>query len=106
MNIGIDIIENKRLENKNINFIKKILTENEIKIMNKKTGRQKLEFLSGRFTAKEAIKKSIGKQIDFDEIEILNDLNSKPIVYYKNYKFSISISHEKNYTVAVAILQK
>ena len=106
MNIGIDIVENKRLENSNIKFIEKILTKKEIEIMNKKVGRQKLEFLSGRFAAKEAIKKCLDINIDFNDIEILYDLNSKPTTFYKNYKFSISISHEKNYTVAVAILLK
>ena len=45
MNIGIDIVENKRLENSNIKFIEKILTKKEIELMNKKVGRQKLEFL-------------------------------------------------------------
>ena len=81
MNIGIDIVENKRLENSNIKFIEKILT-------------------------KEAIKKCLDINIDFNEIEILYDLNSKPTISYKNYKFSISISHERNYTVAIAILLK
>ena len=40
MNIGIDIVENKRLENSNIKFIEKILTKKEIELMNKKVGRQ------------------------------------------------------------------
>ena len=106
MNIGIDIVENKRLENSNIKFIEKILTKKEIEIMNKKVGRQKLEFLSGRFAAKEAIKKTLKERVDFNEIEILYDEDSKPIAKYKNYNFSVSISHEENYTVAIAILLK
>lgn len=106
MNIGIDIVENKRLKDKNIDFVKKILTIKEIELMNKKTGRQKLEFLSGRFTLKEAIKKTLKERVDFNEIEILYDEDSKPIAKYKDYNFSVSISHEENYTVAIAILLK
>lgn len=104
MNIGIDIVENKRLENKSFDFIKKILTDKEIEIMNKRVN--KTEYLAGRFAVKEAIKKCLNETIDFNEIEVLNDRNSKPIAFYKNYKLSISISHEKNYTVGIAILEK
>ena len=45
MNIGIDIVENKRLENSNIKFIEKILTKKEIEIMNKKVGRHLVDLL-------------------------------------------------------------
>ena len=53
MNIGCDIVENKRLENKNDAFIDLILTKNE-KLEYQKKG---LLYLCGRFAAKEAIMK-------------------------------------------------
>ena len=40
------------------------------------------------------------------EINIYNDTNGKPIVKYKNYKIMISISHEDNYAIAFAIIEK
>lgn len=107
MNIGIDIIENKRLANKDMTFIKKILTKKELEIYNDKIGKGKIHFLCGRFCAKEAIFKCLNlKSLDFDEVEILNDDLGKPIAYFKDYQFKISISHENNYTVAVALLEK
>lgn len=107
--VGIDIVENIRIEKSiSTNFVKTILTENELIIYNSKTGNKKIEYLCGRFAAKEAIIKCIS---DFEnphmlEIEILNNENGKPVVYYKNYDISLSISHEKNYTVAIAIMNK
>ncbi len=106
LGLGIDIVENVRIKNSlTDNFIKTILTENEIKLYNQKNKR--LDFICGRFCAKEAIIKCIS---DYEcphmlEIEILNEKNGKPFVKYKNYNIALSISTEKNYTVAIAILK-
>ena len=68
---------------------------------------------AGRFAAKEAIKKCIlssGEldQIDFNTIEILNAPNGAPVVSpIKNLSYSdlkVSISHESEYAIAMAIL--
>lgn len=101
MNIGCDIVKNNRLINKNERFIDLILTENE-KIEYKKVGKT---YLFGRFAAKEAIMKALPntKTYNFLDFEILSDSNGEP--YCKNYKnIKISISHEKDYTIAVAIV--
>ncbi len=68
---------------------------------------------AGRFAAKEAIKKCIlssGElvQVDFTAIEILNESNGAPIVSpIEILSFSslkVSISHESDYAIAMAIL--
>ena len=68
---------------------------------------------AGRFAAKEAIKKCIlssGElsQIDFTAIKILNASNGAPIISpIKNLSYSdlkVSISHESDYAIAMAIL--
>lgn len=99
MNIGCDIVENERFKNKNENFINLILTNREKDIYKKKG----LFFLTGRFAAKEAIMKCLDntKELTFHDIEILNDKDGKPIANIDN--INVSISHEKNYTMAVAI---
>lgn len=108
MEIGIDIVENRRIEKSlNENFISKVLTHNEYLIYKQKKGKKQLEFICGRFCAKEAIIKCIS---DFEnppmkDIEILNNSNGKPMVKYKNYNILITISHEINYTAAFAILK-
>ena len=101
MKIGCDIVENKRLENKNETFINHVLTEKEKELY--KT-RNPVEFLSGRFAAKEAIMKCLPntKEILLTDIEILNDENGKPYCNIEGIE-DISISHEKEYTIAVAL---
>ncbi|AJM71973.1 holo-ACP synthase [Mycoplasma yeatsii] len=102
MKIGIDIIENKRIK-LNDNFICKILSENEIKIFKTKTKVEQREFLSGRWAVKEAIIKSLDDPISMNKIDI-NYINSKPIILNKELKnISISISHEKKYSVGMAV---
>ncbi|MCI6153069.1 MAG: holo-ACP synthase [Fusobacterium perfoetens] len=115
--IGNDIIEIKRIEKaiKNSNFIKKVFTENEIKLFEIKGNR--VETYAGRFAAKEAISKSLGtgfKGFSLTDIEVLNDDLGKPYVIFKNnikeynkkYSVNISISHCKEYATAVAITFK
>lgn len=115
--IGNDIIEIKRIEKaiKNSNFIKKVFTENEIKLFEIKGNRA--EHYAGRFAVKEAISKSLGtgfREFSLIDIEVLNDNLGKPYVIFKNnieeynkkYLVNISISHCKEYATAVAIIFK
>ena len=101
MKIGCDIVENKRLIDKSDKFIDLVLTEKEKQLYQK---RNKVEFLSGRFAAKEAIMKCLDntKELKFTDIEILNDESGKPYCNIEDIE-DISISHEKEYTIAVAL---
>ena len=103
MNVGIDIVENKRLLNRNERFIDLVLTGKE-KIEYQKRG---LTYLCGRFSAKEAIMKALNntKKLNFLDIEILTNKDGSP--YCTNIQnIKITISHEKNYTIACAIIIK
>lgn len=100
MNIGCDIVENKRLNNKNQRFIDLILTKKE-QLEYKKRG---MNYLYGRFAAKEAIMKCLNntKDLNFLDIEILTKEDGAP--YVTNIpNILISISHEKEYTMAIAL---
>ena len=123
LGIGVDIVQNKRIKIliNNKRFIKRILGKNEIKFFNKKLN--KVEYLSKRFAAKEALAKALGtgfrQKVQFKDIEILNDKIGKP--YYlkskkidktilkkfniNKYSLFLSISDEKDYSVAFTILQ-
>lgn len=107
MKIGIDLIENKRIK-KSISdaFVEQILTNNEKLIYMEKKGKKQIEFLCGRFAAKEAIIKALGSYENphMLELEILNNKNGEPIVSFKNYNILVSISHEEKYTIAQAVL--
>ena len=119
---GIDIVDNRRIEmlfTKYGNvFKKKILSKNEIididKIISQK---KKIQKISSRFAAKEATAKAIGTGfrlgLKFTDIEITYDELGKPKLLLnelikknflkskKKISSNVSISNEKNYTVAV-----
>lgn len=101
MNIGCDIVENKRLNNIEKRFIDLILTKSE----QSEYKMRGLTYLCGRFAAKEAIMKAMTstKEYNFLDFEILTNSDGSPYVNgFNNIK--VSISHEKKYTIAFAIV--
>ena len=122
--IGVDIIDNRRIRSllKNRSFIIRTYSKNEILVSKKILN--KTNFFSKRFAAKEAFAKALGvgfrNNLNLKDIEIINDKLGKP--YYlitnkiknlikrkkkiKNFKLFLSISDEKDYSVAFAIVQK
>ncbi len=123
---GIDIVENYRLKEillkKKSNFKKKIFTLNEVSYCEKKSN--SISCYAKRFAAKEAFVKALGigfrKNINFKNIEIVNDTYGKPYIsvnkiiankiktLFKVKKFNIllSISDEKKYSIANVIISK
>ena len=124
LGIGVDIINNKRIEKsiKNKKFISRIFSSKEISLSKKYTN--KINYFSKRFAAKESFVKSIGtgfrNKINFKDILVNNDSLGKPyfiinrkiknFIYKKfntnNYQFLLSISDEKKYSIAITIFQK
>ena len=124
LGIGVDIVENSRIGKslKNKLFIKRIFSNSEILIANKI--KDKKNYYSKRFAAKEAFAKSIGTgfrdDFNFKDLSIINDKLGKPSfvinekikkIIKKQFKttsfnFFLSISDEKKYSIAYVILQK
>lgn len=111
--VGIDIIELKRIEQlieRTEKFADRILTIEEKKKYETLSGKRKIEFLAGRFSAKEAYSKAvgtgIGKELSFLDIEISQDENGKPYIHrpIKN-GVHLSISHSKEYAVSQVIIE-
>jgi holo-[acyl-carrier protein] synthase len=122
--IGVDIIDNKRFKKliKDKKFINRIFSKKEISASKKKLN--KINFFSNRFVAKESFAKALGtgfrNKLNFKDIEILNDKLGKPFyltnnkikqIIKKNKKIAnfelfLSISDEKDYSVAFTIIQK
>lgn len=112
---GVDIVSVKRIKKASLkeNFLKKVFTQKELNFINTKSSQS----IAGRFAAKEAIMKCIGRGMDyiaFTDIEILNDEYGKPYVilskdakkYADDKKINdidISISHEEDYAIAFAV---
>ena len=123
LGIGTDIIENRRISSliRNKKFLERAFSKNEIKFS--KNIKSKTSFFAKRFAAKESFVKTIGtgfrKNINLKDIEILNDKLGKP--YYlksskinaiikkrfkiNKYNLFLSISDEKDYSIAFTILQ-
>ena len=123
LGIGIDIIQNKRIKDsvKNYKFRDRIFSRNELELSI--SSKNKIEYFSKRFAAKEAFAKALGTgfrgNLNFNDIEIINDKMGKP--YYlktkkiteliqmkfkiKKFNCFLSISDEKDYSTAFTIIQ-
>ena len=117
--IGNDITECARiqeaLQKHGELFLDHLLTPRE-----KAESRGRLSYYAGRWAAKEAIAKAlgcgIGSECAFSEIEILNNEAGKPEAVLsgsarqtadrqKAHRIHLSISHEKQYAAATAVLE-
>jgi holo-[acyl-carrier protein] synthase len=110
--IGVDIVSNSRIKKLykrfGEKFLKRIFTEREINYCLRHSN--PIPHLAGRFAAKEAVIKALDKPegLKLKDIEIINNQNGSPIVLIygvKDKKIKITLSHEKNYTVAFVILE-
>jgi holo-[acyl-carrier protein] synthase len=123
LGIGVDIIDNKRIRNslKNIDFKDRVFDIKELQQSN--LLKNKVNYFSKRFAAKEAFAKALGTgfkmNLNFKDIVIMNDKMGKP--YYvktpkitkiikkkfkvKKFNCFLSISDEKDYSTAFAIIQ-
>ena len=124
LGIGTDIVKNARFKFliKKKNFINRTFGKKEIRLSQKLSN--KSNFFSKRFAAKEAFAKSLGtgfrNNLNLKDIEILNDKMGKPfyikskkidklinkIFKTKKYNLFLSISDEKDYSVAFTIIQR
>ena len=122
--IGTDVVENQRIKKsiKNRKFINRIYSKKEIDLSKKY--KDKSNYYSKRFAAKEAFVKAIGTGIrygiNFCDISVINDKLGKPKLIiikklkdflkkkYKSKKieFFLSLSDEKKYSIAFVVVQK
>ncbi|MDQ0918995.1 holo-[acyl-carrier protein] synthase [Paenibacillus sp. V4I5] len=123
--VGTDLVEIARLRkmlegSTGERFLERILTPQERELAQRRRGRL-AEFASGRFAAKEAIVKAIGcgigKQIGFQDVEVLPDELGKPVCRVNeaallragligSHRIHISITHTESMAAAYAIVEK
>ena len=115
INLGVDIVLVDRI-NKILNskkksrFLNKIFSSSEISDSNNRQNQS--EYFSGRFAAKEAIKKALSSYNEtnipsFKSLEILNSESGKPYVLISSERQSninISIAHDGNYAIAFCVV--
>jgi len=116
--VGIDLIEIERIRNAfekwGEKFTRRLLGDEERIIYREK--QNKIQFLAGRFAAKEAVIKCLGTFLDsgvhLRDIQILNDLFGKPYVHLDDSvrekildkEVKVSITHERKMAAAVGII--
>ena len=120
--IGVDIAETARvsrlLADYGDRFAQRILTEHELEEFKRR--RSSGSFLATRFAAKEAVAKAlgtgIGRELGFHSVQIENDASGKPKLRFlgsamelvKRLQINnamVSLSDEKNYVVAMVVLE-
>ena len=123
LGIGVDLIQNNRIKSliKNKSFLRRIFSNKEIKFSD--NIKNKTLYFAKRFAAKESLSKALGtgfrNNLNFSDIEVINDKMGKPNylitkkitrliqMKFKIKKFNcfLSISDEKKYSTAFAIIQ-
>ena len=111
---GIDIEELASIQNaveKREGFARRVLTDKEMERFASLKGRRQIEYLAGRWSAKEAFSKAMGTgigKLGFQDLEILNNERGAP--YFSKSPFSgkvwLSISHTDQFVTASVILEK
>lgn len=122
--IGIDSVELDRIESiydkRPTILVNQILTPSEREIFYTiKEKKRKIEWIAGRFSAKEAMSKAIGTGIgatfSFQDGEILFDKRKKPVFYISDQtkkhlpfdiRIHVSITHTNTTATAMIILEK
>jgi holo-[acyl-carrier protein] synthase len=131
--IGHDLVEIARISQMRERstwprFLERILTEEERQLAEQRSGRV-VEFVAGRFAAKEAVVKAlgcgIGDKVGFMDIEILPDYQGKPHCTlseqawrrlmdaptdhhsgHQTYHIHVSITHQPTLASAFAIFER
>ena len=124
LGIGVDIVSNLRIKKsiKNNSFVNRVFSKSEV-YQSKKT-LNKSNYFSKRFAAKEAFMKALGTgfrfNANFKDISVINNKEGKPELKVTNnikkllinklkvkkFNLFISLSDEKNYSIAFVVIQK
>jgi holo-[acyl-carrier protein] synthase len=121
--IGIDLVENGRLEKiiekRGVKFLNRVFSTGEIQYCGKHV--QSSIHYGARFAAKESFLKSLGiglgMGVNLKDIEVIHDKNGKPalalyggakaqIKKRKITKIHLSLTHTKKYATAIVLLEK
>jgi holo-[acyl-carrier protein] synthase len=119
--VGIDVVETDRIHEAyhryGDRFLRRIYSPDEIGALADHPNEPSL-FLAGRFAAKEAVMKALGRFFDrgvaLRDIEILNFPDGRPYVQLTSSsaqeltgkRIAISITHSGRYALATAIIEE
>jgi holo-[acyl-carrier protein] synthase len=105
--IGLDLVEIARIRKamRNPRFLERVLTPRE------RATSIAPEEVAGRWAAKEAATKALGRRVMWHHVEILNEPSGKPVMTIAPERLApgaqafVSITHERDYASAVVVLE-
>ncbi len=108
--IGVDIVRIERMEGKERGFFSRFLSQKELE------EDITAEYAASRFAAKEAFSKALGTGVSgfsMKDITVLSDDSGKPFLELsgkaaakaEGLKLFLSITHEKEYAVAMVVAE-
>ena len=114
LGVGTDIVEIERIAlvcEREPAFVERVFTQTEREYALSKPS--KYLHLAARFAAKEAVAKALGGPFSWNEVEVVNNSDGKPMVnlYGRakaaagNATVHLSVSHTKHYASAVAVVE-
>ena len=124
LGLGMDIVEIERLaasiDRSGDSFLRHVYTAREIEAAPPLSSKRRLEYLAGRWAAKEAVAKALGTGIcekcPMREIDIVNDEAGRPVIMLTGRAaetaaskgvavWHLTITHERNYAAATAVCE-
>jgi holo-[acyl-carrier protein] synthase len=122
--IGIDLVENSRLEKIikkwGVKFLHRVYSSGEIQYCDKHIQSAVIHY-GARFAAKESFLKALGMGlgmgVKLSDIEVVHDKNGKPVLALRGgakaqienreiTQIHLSLTHTKEYATAVVLLEK
>lgn len=107
--LGVDVVAISRIREamKSPRFLPRILTAREIALD------LTPERVAGRWAVKEALSKALPGLNNWHDVEVLNGADGEPLVLFPGayalepgLNLMVSISHERGYAAAVAVVEK
>jgi holo-[acyl-carrier protein] synthase len=124
--VGLDIVDLDRVERiirqpSGLRFAERVLTKREMERYLSLGERRGVEYLAGRFAAKESVAKAlgcgIGAAVGFVDIEIGSDQAGRPICTLSeaswsrlgrvgaHYRIHVAITHERKMAASTAVIE-
>ena len=108
LGVGVDIVDIARIAKAMANprFVERVLTPEEREIS------LEPEWVAGRWAAKEAFAKAVGRALDWHDVQVLHNASGAPEVHVRpgilgpEVRVWVSLSHEKSHAIATVILEK
>lgn len=103
--VGIDIVSVERIAKamRRERFLERLLTPTERKEVGE------AEWVAGRWAAKEAVIKALGRPVSFHSIEVRSGPLGAPVASLSDspgLMVHVSISHERGTAVALAVIER